>query len=110
MIKIKLLLLLIILPHSINAVELFIFPDSGRSPYLNAINSAKFSIKLTVYTLDDPQIIDALKQAKSRHVKISIIYEPNQFFHEQKQTKIHKYNIGSQKIWNRNAHFVKNKI
>ena len=59
-----------------------IFPEARRSPWINAINSAKKSIKLAAYKLSDQEIVDALCAAAERNVTVDILTEANFFTHE----------------------------
>src|ERR1700691_1858929 len=52
-----------VLGASTNLV-LYVQPDTGHQPLLDAINSAKQEVLVEVYLLSDKQIIDALEDAK----------------------------------------------
>jgi cardiolipin synthase len=56
---------------------LFIEPQDGRTPIINAINSAKSEIDLTMYELYDAAIESALSDAANRGVSVNIIYSNN---------------------------------
>lgn len=61
-----------------------IFPDDGRAPYLKLINETHHTLCLTVYALDDPTIIAALKEAVARGVHVRLLYEPKMILHDGK--------------------------
>lgn len=56
-------------------------PDSGRTPILNLINGAQSSINLTIYEIEDPQIISALIAAVQRGVTVRVLYNYYSFQH-----------------------------
>lgn len=56
-------------PHT-----LFIEPGDGRSPIANAIDNATRTVNLTIYNLNDPDIVDALVRAVRRGVSVRVIY------------------------------------
>lgn len=60
-------------------VGVFIEPDDGRKPVLDELSNAKRSITLEVYLLSDRQIIDALKQAQGRGVKVQVMLEQHPY-------------------------------
>jgi cardiolipin synthase A/B len=46
------------------------------SPLIPLIDSAKSSIDIEIYEMDDPDVIHALSEAVKRHVKVQVIQEP----------------------------------
>jgi phosphatidylserine/phosphatidylglycerophosphate/cardiolipin synthase-like enzyme len=58
---------------------LFVQPESGRKPILDAINNAKNEILVQVYILSDKQIIQALKDARARGVRVNVMLEEHPF-------------------------------
>jgi phosphatidylserine/phosphatidylglycerophosphate/cardiolipin synthase-like enzyme len=54
---------------------LFIEPDDGRTPVLDAINSATRSVNLTIYSLNDKKTMAALENASARGVSVRVIYD-----------------------------------
>ncbi|MFA4860231.1 phosphatidylserine/phosphatidylglycerophosphate/cardiolipin synthase family protein [Methanoregula sp.] len=54
---------------------LFIEPDNGRGPILDAINSAERSVNLTIYNLNDKKTMAALENASVRGVAVRVIYD-----------------------------------
>lgn len=60
-------------------LELFIEPQSSRSPLLDRINSSRQEILLEVYLLSDKEIVSALKEAQSRGVTTKILLEQHPF-------------------------------
>ena len=55
------------------APSLFIEPQAGRAPIIQAINAARSEIRLGICNLSDPQIGDALAAAVARGVKVEVI-------------------------------------
>lgn len=64
-----------------NKESIFIEPESGRRPWVDAIFSAKKTIYMSAYKLSDPIIISSLKEANKRGVKIALLIEPFSFEH-----------------------------
>lgn len=60
-------------------IALFVEPDSGHQPILDAINSAKSEILVEVYLLSDKQVIAALEEAKMRGVDVRVMMEQHPF-------------------------------
>jgi len=60
-------------------VSLYVQPESGHAPIVDAINSAKKEILVEVYLLSDKQIISALEDAKSRGVDVKVMIEEHPF-------------------------------
>ncbi len=59
-----------------NEHRLFIEPDDGLAPVVNAINGAKISIQVKMYLLSEPTIIDALKAAvQQRSIRVQVMLE-----------------------------------
>ncbi|MFM9018593.1 MAG: phospholipase D-like domain-containing protein [Actinomycetota bacterium] len=54
-------------------VSMFIEPDTGHTPVVNFINSAKKTLDFGIYQLNDPVILAALVQAKQRGVKVRVM-------------------------------------
>jgi phosphatidylserine/phosphatidylglycerophosphate/cardiolipin synthase-like enzyme len=49
-------------------------PTSGRDQILSLLNGAKRSIDLTIYEIEDPQIISAMTDAAKRGVAVRVLY------------------------------------
>lgn len=60
-------------------ISLFVQPEAGRKPMLEAINNAKKEIFVEVYLLSDKQIIEALDSAENRGVDVRVLLEKNPF-------------------------------
>lgn len=60
-------------------LSLFIQPEAGHSPVVEAINLAQNEILVEVYLLSDQQTIGALEQAKDRGVSVKIMMEQHPF-------------------------------
>lgn len=56
-----------------SGVSLFIEPDTGHTPVVNFIASAKKTLDFGIYQLGDPVIQDALVQARQRGVKVRVM-------------------------------------
>lgn len=63
-----------VLGASTNLV-LYVQPDTGHQPLLDAINSAQKEVLVEVYLLSDKQIISALENAHSRGVDVKVMME-----------------------------------
>jgi cardiolipin synthase len=57
------------------APSLFIEPQAGRAPIIQAINAARSEIRLGICNLSDPQIGDALADAVARGVNVKVIVD-----------------------------------
>ena len=57
-------------------VKVHQMPGATSAPILNAINSAKKTIDLEIYQVGDRGVIDALKAAAGRGVKVRVMLEP----------------------------------
>ncbi len=62
-------------PVAPNALTLFIQPDDGRAPVLDAFNHARTRIDLMIYLLSDRDAIMALKNAVLRGVAVRVLLE-----------------------------------
>ncbi len=62
-------------PVTPNALTLFVQPDDGRAPVLDAFNNARTSIDLMIYLLSDRDVITALKNAALRGVVVRVLLE-----------------------------------
>jgi phosphatidylserine/phosphatidylglycerophosphate/cardiolipin synthase-like enzyme len=60
-------------------IQLFIEPTSGHEPLLTAINRARSEVLVEVYLLSDKQILEALKQAHDRGVRVLVMLEEHPF-------------------------------
>jgi phosphatidylserine/phosphatidylglycerophosphate/cardiolipin synthase-like enzyme len=60
---------------AVSPYTLFTEPGSGRDPILDAIGTANRSINLTIYTINDKEILSALKNASARGVAVRVIYD-----------------------------------
>lgn len=69
--------LIVILSSTIvSAVErVFVFPDEGHAPFLRIINGAKHTIMMAAYKFTDETLIDALRAAADRGVKVKLLAE-----------------------------------
>jgi cardiolipin synthase A/B len=54
-------------------VSLIVQPGDSFFPIVGAIDSATHSIKMTIFRMDDPIILDAIKNAVTRKIKVQII-------------------------------------
>ena len=68
---------------------LIVEPDDGKTAILDAIRKAETSIKLTIYEVDDPDVIEELESAAGRGLDVRIIYNYYSFS-EEKQEYIKK--------------------
>lgn len=54
-------------------VSLIVQPGDSFFPIVDAIDSAVHSVKMTIFRMDDPIVLDALKNAVARKIKVQII-------------------------------------
>ncbi|MCW5849596.1 MAG: hypothetical protein KIT87_05910 [Anaerolineae bacterium] len=64
-------------PSAEGTVALFVLPDDGYAPVVNAIKAAQKSIRLVIYLLLDDDVVDALIAAKRRGVEVRVMVEPD---------------------------------
>ena len=55
--------------------QIFVEPEDGYKPVLDALNSARSSIYVEMYLITDKNIINALKNASSRGVDVKVLLE-----------------------------------
>lgn len=55
--------------------QIFVEPDDGYKPVLNALNSAQSSIFVEMYLITDKNVINALKNASLRGVNVKVLLE-----------------------------------
>jgi cardiolipin synthase A/B len=67
------------------APSLFIEPQAGRTPILQAINAARSEIRLGICNLSDPQIGAALATAVTRGVNVEVIADHNDYYQKPKE-------------------------
>ncbi len=60
-------------------LTLFIEPDAGDKPILDAINSAQKEILIEVYLLSDKDVIASLESAKAKGVAVNVMLEEHPF-------------------------------
>jgi len=58
------------------ARKLIVIPDDSIAPILEAINSAKKSLRIKMFNLSDSRILKALVEAHKRKVKIRVLLNP----------------------------------
>jgi len=58
---------------------LVVEPDNARGPVLALINGARRSLDVTIYTISDSQVVNALTAAQKRGVAVRVIYNYNSF-------------------------------
>ncbi len=61
------------------SLSLFVEPDDGIDPVLHGLQSAKKSIKMVMYLITEPKIIQALKDAVARGVDVQLMLEMNPY-------------------------------
>jgi cardiolipin synthase len=75
---IALALLVICLGHA-SASSLFIEPDNGTKPVIDALNSAKYSICMEMYILTDGEVINALENEAHNGIDVRVMLEPHPY-------------------------------
>lgn len=56
--------------------QLFVEPDDGQAPVLDAIAGAQTQVDVAVYMLSSPEVIGALAEAHARGVAVRVLLEP----------------------------------
>jgi cardiolipin synthase A/B len=56
--------------------RLLVMPDDSRTPILEAISAAAKSLRIKMFNLSDPEVLDALIKARKRRVKIRVMLNP----------------------------------
>ncbi len=59
--------------------ELFVEPDDGRAPVLSAISEAQDTLRIVMYLITDPEVIQAMKDAAARGVEVRLLLELNPY-------------------------------
>lgn len=62
-----------IVQTAVSQTQIFFEPNAGETPFVNAINSAKHSVKIEVYVMTARDIFDAIQQAVARGVNVQVI-------------------------------------
>jgi phosphatidylserine/phosphatidylglycerophosphate/cardiolipin synthase-like enzyme len=65
--------------HSASYHTLVVEPDDGREAVLSTIAGARDNITLTIYELNDPEIVAAFAGARERGVSVQVIYNNQSF-------------------------------
>ncbi|MCD6288926.1 MAG: DNA-binding protein [Anaerolineae bacterium] len=59
--------------------QLFVEPEDSRAPVLSAIADAQHTLRIVMYLITDPDIIQALKDAASQGVDVRLMLELNPY-------------------------------
>ncbi len=62
--------------QQVQNLSLIIQPGDSFFPIVNAIDTAKHAIKMTIFRMDDPIVLDALSYAVARKVKVQALVAP----------------------------------
>jgi cardiolipin synthase A/B len=57
------------------STQLWVFPDAGRQPLIQAINQAKYSVDLVIYGFTDKKLFAALQAAKKRGIHVRVLLQ-----------------------------------
>lgn len=60
-------------------LTLFVQPEAGRAPLIDAIKNARHEIMVGVYLLSDPEIISSLCEARERGLSVNVMLEQHPF-------------------------------
>jgi len=71
---------------------LVVEPNDGRTMVLDTINGAEKTLTITIYELNDPQIVSALAAAEKRGVSVRVLYN-NASFASMNQTNPNFYAV-----------------
>lgn len=61
----------------VNGVSVFVEPNAGESPIVDAIDGAKKSVWLEMYILSDTNVIRALEETANRGIDVRVMLEPH---------------------------------
>ena len=56
--------------------KLIVMPDDTVEPFLEAIGAASKSLRIKIFSLSDPRVLDALMKAHKRKVEIRVLLNP----------------------------------
>src|SRR5438270_1162102 len=56
--------------------KLIVMPDDSVRPLLEAIDGARQSLRIKLFSLSDPRVLDGLLKAHKRKVKIRVLLNP----------------------------------
>jgi len=60
-------------------VTLWVQPDTGKAPILDALDSAHSSVRMVFYSMTDPEIIQRIKDTVARGVTVRLMLENNPY-------------------------------
>ncbi len=63
----------------VQGLQVFVEPNAGESPIINAIEGAKKSVWLEMYILSDRNVIRALEDAANRGIDVRVMLEPHPY-------------------------------
>lgn len=63
----------------VQGVQVFVEPDTGEGPVVNAIESAKQSVWLEMYLMSDSKVVYALEDAAHHGADVRVMLEPHPF-------------------------------
>ena len=66
-----------IVGSGVHGVRVFVEPDAGEQPIVNAIDSAQKSVWVEMYLLSDRNVIRALEDAANRSLDVRVMLEPH---------------------------------
>jgi phosphatidylserine/phosphatidylglycerophosphate/cardiolipin synthase-like enzyme len=66
-------------PSGPQSLQLYVEPDDGAAPVVDAIDAAQTSVKMEMYLLSSEQVVKALKLAKNRGVDVRVLLEDSPF-------------------------------
>src|SRR5689334_18072093 len=56
--------------------KLIVMPDDTIGPLLEAIGNARQSLRIKMFSLSEPRVLDALRKAHKRKVNIRVLLNP----------------------------------
>ena len=59
--------------------KLFVEPDDGNGPVVSAIGGAKSTVEMKMYLISEREVVDALKAAQARGVKVRVMLEEHPY-------------------------------
>lgn len=61
----------------VNGVSVFVEPNAGESPIVDAIDGAKKSVWVEMYILSDKKVVSALEETANRGIDVRVMLEPH---------------------------------
>jgi phosphatidylserine/phosphatidylglycerophosphate/cardiolipin synthase-like enzyme len=90
----------------VNGVSVFVEPNAGESPIVNAIDGAKKSVWLEMYILSDTTVIRALEETANRGIDVRVMLEPHPYGASSPTSTMDKLRAAGAKVEETNPAFA----